>query len=158
MNDPEIPARETGDPPRGFRVHPLDLLVLVLALSLAALAYAYLFRSSPAARPVDPFLGSVIEVEFKADREWKERFPPRGAPVLLEEVLVADVEQRAPSPEGGPGTVRLRLRVRERNQQKPEAMTGFRKAMRVGSTVQLSAGNFVVPAEVILVAPAREGR
>ncbi|MHC4821874.1 MAG: hypothetical protein ACYTDX_09170, partial [Planctomycetota bacterium] len=52
---------ESDAPTRGFRIHPLDLLVLVMAIGLATLAYAYLFKRSPVPRVVDRFLGAEVE-------------------------------------------------------------------------------------------------
>jgi hypothetical protein len=139
----------TDDPaPRpGFRVHPVDLLVLVLAVGLAALSYAYLFRRSPVPRPVDRFLGMVLEVQFEVDRPWKADFPAPGAPVCVDDYLVTDVVKA----EGSAGRRTLVLRVRAREGQKPETMTQFRTGVFRGCTVRLLSGVSQVTGEVLSV-------
>ena len=121
------------------RVHPVDLLVLVVALSLGALAYAYLFKRSPVSRPVDAFLGIVVEVEFDADRDWKREFPKVGDEVTIEQYLVAETLSAGPAPGGPEGRRRVRLKVHDRESQKPETMTLFRTGVFRGALVRVGS-------------------
>ena len=155
-------AESAGSPPPGaaggFRVHPLDLLVLLMAVALAALSYAFFFQRSPVPRPVDPFLGAVIEVEFTADRAWKETFPFPGNDVQIQEFLSAEVTERRVVQPGPPSRVLLRLHVLDRERQAPEAITLFREVMRKGSLIQIAAHNSVIHAEVVSVELTPERR
>ena len=156
MTESTEPRSESaGSPPPGaaggFRVHPLDLLVLLMAAALAALSYAFFFQRSPVPRPVDPFLGAVIEVEFTADRAWKETFPFPGKNVRIQEFLLGEVVERKVAAPGPPPTIHLRIHVFERAKQNPDAITLSRKAMRRGSVITLDADGSAVQAEVVSV-------
>jgi hypothetical protein len=146
-------------PPRpGLRLHPVDLLVLLVAAGLASLVYAYFFRTTPVGRPVDSLLGATIEVEFRADRDWKRSFPAPGAAVIVEDFLVCDVAG-SPAPGGAGGdAVRLSLRVRGREAQRPEAMTHFRSRLRRGTRVRLHDSTGEVEAEVLSVSAPPVGK
>ena len=149
---------ESGGSP-GFRVHPLDLLVLLLALFLAAAAYTFLFHRQPVARPVDPLLGKVLVLEFPADREWKLSFPAEGRQVLLEDMLLCDVEklERVGVPTGSAvPVVRVSVRVRERSGQRPDAMTQFRTGIRRGTRLRISDRDNEVEAEIVEAAVEAE--
>ena len=147
-------------PRPGFRVHPVDLLVLAVAVALACIAYAYLFRRSPVPRPVDRFLGMVLEVDFEADRPWKKDFPVRGDTVTVEDYLVATVLDAGPAPGGPEGVRRIRLRVADRESQKPEAMTLFRTGVFVGTRLRITCiqKRSEVTGEVVSVEGFREAR
>ena len=149
---------ESAPPLSGrFRVHPVDLLVLVLAAALGALAWAYLFRTSPVPRPVDPYLGKEIELEFAADRDWKREFPAVGESVHLEEYLMASVLGREVVEENGRTLVRVRLRIHDRETQKPEVMTLFRTGVRRGTRLRMSTHQSEVEAEVLTALRFEEG-
>jgi hypothetical protein len=140
--------RETG------RVHVVDLVALVLAASLAVLAYTYLFRRTPVPRPVDPLLGAEISVVFRPDAEWKRAFPAPGASVFLEEYLEADVK----SAEDRGDTRVVRLVIRGRDTQKPEALTLFRTGVRRGSVLRMNDLDDEVQVEVVDVTKAADAR
>lgn len=132
------------------RIHVVDAVALVLAAGLAVLAYSYLFRRTPVPRPVDPLLGAEITVKFRPDEPWKQEFPAVGASVSLEEYLEADVTGADTA--GGVRTVRLR--VRGRDTQKPEALTLFRSGVRRGSELRMNDLTSEVRVEVTDVRPA----
>jgi hypothetical protein len=158
-------GKEGGGGP-GFRVHPLDLLVLLLAVFLGVAAYTFLFHRQPVPRPVDPLLGKVLLLEFPADREWKRSFPEAGKEVLLDDMLLCDVEEVAPaapspdspSPDSAHPRVRLRVRVRERSAQRPDTMTLFRTGIRRGTRLRVSDREDEVEAEVLEVEEPKGGR
>ena len=133
------------------RIHPVDLLVLVLAGVLAVAAYSFLFRNTPVPRPVDNLLGVVITVEHTPKHEWQRRFPEEGPGVRIEEYLSADViGGPEPSPTD-PAAVRLRLRIHDRDDQRPEGLTLFTSGIRRGSMIRLSNRKSQVVAEVVAV-------
>jgi hypothetical protein len=136
------------------KIHVVDAVALVLAAGLAVLAYSYLFRRTPVRRPVDPLLGAEITVEFRPDKPWKQQFPAVGASVLLEEYLEADVT----SAETSESVRTVRLRVRGRETQKPEALTLFRTGVRRGSELRMNDLTGEVRVEVIDVRPATDLR
>ncbi len=148
---------EPDSPTRGFRVHPLDLLVLVMAIGLGTLAYAYLFKSSPVPRVVDRFLGAEIEVEFEIDRDWKKEFPQVGESAEIEDYLVTDVVERKEQQWEDRARARVLLRVKDRHGQRPETMTLFRSRIRRGIRVRIAQDGSEVEAEVISVRMAEEG-
>jgi hypothetical protein len=134
------------------RIHVVDAVALVLAAALAVLAYSYLFRRTPVPRPVDPLLGAEIVVEFRPDKPWKAAFPKAGATVLLDEYLEADVT----GAEDAGGVRTVRLRVRGRDVQKPEALTLFRTGVRRGTSLVLSTEDSEVRVEVVDVKTVAE--
>lgn len=145
---------ESGRSPRGFRLHPLDLLFLLLAVFLAIAAYTFLFERQHVPRPVDPLLGATIVVEFPAHREWLLEFPRVGEQVLVDDMLLCDVvEAKSVKPSHGPGVpVRTaHLLIRDRSGQRPEAMGHFRRGIRRGSRLLISVRESEVEAEVVEV-------
>lgn len=146
-------GRADSIPPMARRrlIHPLDGLVLVLAIGLAVVAYAYLFRRTPVPRPVDPLLGAEVLLEIRVDRPWKAAFPGDADRVTIEEYLATDVVSGPAPVEGRDDAVRLRLRIRSRDAQQPEALTLFRTGIRRGSILRLSTLDAEVRAEVIEV-------
>lgn len=130
MESVETPAR-----PR--RPHLLDLLALAAALAASVVLYAVLFRRTEVPRPIDPLLGTVVEVDFEADLAWKREFPRAGAKVLLDDLLAADVEAVGDAPER-PGRRRVRVRVRAREGQDPAAILGFRWGIARGSRISVA--------------------
>ncbi len=134
------------------RIHIVDLVAVVLAALLAVLAYTYLFRRTPVPRPVDPLLGAEISVVFRPDTEWKRGFPQIGKSVFLEEYLEADVR----SAEDRGETRVVRLVVRGRDTQKPEALTLFRTGVRRGSVLRMNDLDNEVQVEVVDVTKAAD--
>jgi hypothetical protein len=135
------------------RLHPVDLLALILAIGLAFLAYATLFRRTPVSRPVDPLLGATVELEFAVDRPWKRTFPDPHRIVRLEDYLEAEV--LGADDAGGVRT--LRLRILDRDRQRPDALTLFRTGIRLGTRIRLVTPEAEVEAEVLRVVLAEGG-
>lgn len=147
-------------PPPGRRFpHPLDLLALLGAALVATAAFSWLFRRTEVPRPVDPLLGTVLEVRFEADLPWKEGFGRPGSTVRVDGILRARVEGVETATDALRRTRRLRIRVLDREGQDPYALTEFRWGIWRGSTVSLrdepAAGVVVstVNAEVLAVEP-----
>jgi hypothetical protein len=134
------------------KVHVVDVVALVLAAGLAVLAYTYLFRRTPVPRPVDPLLGAEIALEFRPDKPWKETFPLTGKSAYLDEYLEADVL----GAETADGVRTVRVRVKGRDAQRPEALTLFRTGVRRGTSLLLSSDGSEVRAEVVDVKAAAE--
>jgi hypothetical protein len=126
-----------GDPEPRRRVHPLDLLAVALFLVVAVGAWTFLFRGTPLPEAVDRVVGAEIDCDFTADHEWKRTFLTPGRTVFLEDRLATEVVSIGPSPEGAAGTLRVRLRVRERDGQKSHVVTQMRKVLRRGHRVIL---------------------
>jgi hypothetical protein len=127
------------------RVHLLDGAALVLAAVAAVVAYTYLFRNAPVPAVVDPILGAEITVEFRADKPWKASFPAEGTLVFLEDYLEADVTGAETNGE----TRVVRLRVRGRDLQTPDALTAFRSGVRRGTSLRVTDRKDEVRAEVL---------
>ncbi len=125
-----------GEAPR-LRVHPLDLLFVVLAAAAAWAGYAFLFRDTPVARPGDRVVGSELLLEFRADRPWKREFAVPGRTLVVEDRLAADVLEVTTPPDGPADARRVRVRVRERDAQRPFAVTQLRKVLRRGVVLVL---------------------
>ena len=127
----------------------------VLAIGLVVVAYAFLFHRTPLPRPVDPLLGATLDVEFRADRPWKSVFPAAGASLLVEDYLQVDV---VGEPVRGPGTVRMELRIRGRDDQRAEALTLFRTGIYRGTRLRVRDGESEVEVEVLAVRHAGDGQ
>ena len=146
MSDPEPATRRFP--------HPVDLLALLGAALVATAAYSWFFRHAEVPRPVDPLLGTVLEVRFDADLPWKREFAPAGTALRVEGVLRATVERAG---EDGPPTRRtLRVRILDRGGQDPYALTDFRWGIQRGSVVVLQDESSQVNAEVVAVEPAKK--
>ncbi len=149
---------DAPEPRPGFRVHPVDLLVLAVAVALACVAYAYLFRRTPIPLPVDRFLGTVLVVEFPADRPWKRDFPGRDAPVMIEDFLSAEVVEIS-GDDARPGGVRvLTLRVVRKMGQGPGTITTFRTGIHRGARVRISQHHSEVTGEIVEVQEPGSGK
>lgn len=150
---------ESGEAtPARRRPHLLDLLALAAALAASVALYAVLFRRTAPPRPVDPLLGTVIEVDAAADYPWKREFPRAGEQVMLDDLLAADVLEAGDAPDR-PATRRIRLRIRDRQGQDPAAILNFRWGISRGSRVSVSGSGAdgrpvsTLPCEVVTVTP-----
>jgi hypothetical protein len=148
MSEPEpIPRRF----PRA-----VDLLALLGAALVATAAYSYVFRRTDPPLPVDPLLGTVLEVRFDADLPWKRAFAPAGSAVRVDGLLRAVVERSDPADGGRPAWRALRVRILDRGGQDPYVLTDFRYGILRGSTVAIQDETSMVNGEVLAVEPAKK--